>query len=124
MRIARSVTRLYWMTIFQLKRPLHSHCRVPSDFFVHTPQKIAQNRLVFCAFHQRNKVTDEPPFRLLLSFSIKKERPGLERIPNPVSVECPFVTLPVYVEPFSRHNPVAIAVLYGANPVAVATFWT
>ena len=60
MRIARSVTRLYWMTIFQLKRPLHSHCRVPSDFFVHTPQKIAQNRLVFCAFHQRNKVTDEP----------------------------------------------------------------
>ncbi len=59
MRIARSVTRLYWMTIFELKGPLHSHCRVPSDFFVQTPQKIVQNRLVFCAFHQRNKETDE-----------------------------------------------------------------
>ena len=69
-------------------------------------------------------VDNEPPFRLLLSFSIKKERPGLERIPNPVSVECSFVTLPVYVEPFSRHNPVAVAVLYGTNPVAVTTFWT
>ena len=59
MRIARSVTRLYWMTIFELKGHLHSDCRVPSDFFVQTPQKIAQNRPVFCVYHQRNKATDE-----------------------------------------------------------------
>ena len=36
---------------------------------------------------------------------------------------CPQL-IPVYVEPFSRHNPVAVAVLYGTNPVAVTTFWT
>ena len=124
MRIARSVTRLYWMTIFELKGPLHSHCRVPSGFFVQTPQKIAQNRLIFCAFHRRNKVTDEPRFRLLLQLYGQKKKPGIGENPNPVAVKCPFVTVPVYVEPFSRHNPVAIAVFYGANPVAVATFWT
>ena len=76
---------------------------------------------LFCRYL---KGDDAPPFRLLLSFSIKKERPGLERIPNPVSVECPFVTLPVYVEPFSRHNPFAIGALYGVNPVVVTTIWT
>ena len=67
---------------------------------------------------------DEPQFRLLLRLYGQKKKPGIGENPNPVAVKCPFVTVPVYVEPFSRHNPVAIAVLYGANSVAVATFWT
>ena len=54
----------------------------------------------------------------------KKKKPGIGENPNPVAVKCPFVTVPVYVEPFSRHNPVAIAVFYGANPVTIATFGT
>ena len=80
MRIARSVTRLYWMTIFELKGPLHNHCREPSDFFVQTPQKTMQNRPVFCAFHQRNKVTDEPQFRLCARYHYIRQ----EVILNPV----------------------------------------
>ena len=69
-------------------------------------------------------VTDEPRFRLLLRLYGQKKKPGIGENPNPVAAKYPFVTVPVYVEPFSRHNPVAIAVLNSANPVAVATFWT
>ena len=75
-------------------------------------------------FASRFVVDNEPRFRLLLRLYGQKKKPGIGENPNPVAVKCPFVMLPVYVEPFSRHNPVAIAVLFSANPVAVATFWT